>query len=130
MRATSKNLVLGSAFVLAGLLAFAQEASAQDQQAYYYPTAGTYATTAGPVKIPSPGYYYNVPAAFAPAAPVGPPAGVWPGWSGVTSSPRSQVYSPTRVRRGYGSTPYYWGGGSGGTPHYLHGRGYDSGSHR
>jgi len=37
------------------------ELQAQAAAAYYYPAPGDYATTLGPIHIPTAGYYYNIP---------------------------------------------------------------------
>ena len=119
MRATRMLL---AAAVLS--LAAASTASAQGYtpRAYYYPSAGTYATTAGWVAIPAPGYYFNVPAAygrpaFAPAPSYAPRGYAW------NPAPRRPVWTQRGV--GPSGTPYYSS-----AVHSLHGRGFDSSRHR
>jgi hypothetical protein len=106
------------------LSTIATVASAQTSVVYYYPSPGVYSTTAGPVWVPAAGYYTNVPRAVAPGNSI---------QSVRSVAPRSVLYSsPYTTRANYrpmGSTPYFEGGGSHGTPHYLHGRGYDSRGH-
>lgn len=123
MRTMFTAIAAASLFGLASSVA-----SAQAVAVYYYPAAGLYDTTQGLVSIPTPGYYYNVPSVPAPAWNPAPRV--------VTSTAPRTGFAPRRTyptiggRGGFGSTPFYSGGGSGGTPHYLHGRGYDSGGHR
>lgn len=98
----------------------ASTASAQGfaPRAYYYPSAGYYQTTAGLVAIPAPGYYYNVPAAFAQPTFTSASYGYWN--AGATHSAWTRGGGgPT------GGTPYYAN-----AVHSLHGRGYDSSRHR
>jgi hypothetical protein len=131
MRSTRMPLVGGLALAAALVAA---EARAQAPQAYYYPSAGVYQTTAGPVNIPAPGYYTNVPAGvgqaqYQPAAPVDPWVGrsgwtpgydgrrVWnPGWNQGWNDGWNQGWNPGwnqgwSGQRGYGWNPYNQGAG-------------------
>ncbi len=113
------------ALLTGALLTIPATAGAQGPPIFYYPTVGTYMTTAGPVLIPAPGYYYNVPAQYAQPATLTASARYWT--PGPTAPP---VYRTPGSSGGMGTTPYFQAGGSGATPHYLHGRGYDTASHR
>jgi hypothetical protein len=126
------TLAIGALLAVGAPAAHAQGYPPGASQTFYYPSAGYYATTAGSVYIPAPGYYYNVPANYAATPPtVYAPAprytypgpgygygyGFWPsyGYSG---------YSAPRGGGGPNNPPYYSG-----AQHTLHGRGWDSGSH-
>jgi hypothetical protein len=122
MRSTLKSAIGLGLLSLAGLLSFAAEGRAQAQPAYYYPTQGWYATTAGSVFIPAPGYYYNVPRAA--AAPVYAPAA--PNYATAPPTWVPNLYRPGGASRGprVSNPPYYSSG-----IHSLHGRGIDSSRH-
>ena len=70
MRAALRALTLatGCAWLIG-----ASSAQAQIGPAYYYPSAGDYATTFGTVHIPFAGYYFNVPLSAVPYRGVGSP---------------------------------------------------------
>lgn len=116
MRLHTKHAVGLGALMLTALVGFGPTAGAQSQPAYYYPSAGWYATTGGPLYIPVPGHYYNVPASVGvPSYAVAPPS-----WN------PPYPYAPRRFSRGprYNSPSFYSG-----AQHSLHGRGFDSGQH-
>lgn len=122
MNATIRTLAVAGALAILTLGATSAQAQGTPP-AYYYPGAGYYATTAGTVYIPAPGYYYDVPARFvAPTVPAyGPTTG--PGWGYGYGYRPSMGY---RTRRGGGpnNPPYYSS-----AVHSLHGRGIDSSRH-
>jgi hypothetical protein len=114
MRTTLKLVIGIGALGLASLLVTATRA--QGPSAFYYPSAGSYATTAGTVYIPAPGYYYNVPARVAAPAYAVPPR----------TGPTAPSYTtPGLVGRPRSSNPPYYSS----AVHSLHGRGIDSSRH-
>jgi hypothetical protein len=128
MRPFTKHAAGIGALMLAALVGLGSAARAQAPTSYYYPSAGWYATTAGPVYIAAPGSYYNVPASVPSAAPVvAPPSwGYSPSWAPSYGYAPGYRYVPRGVSRGPRSNnpPFYSG-----AQHSLHGRGFDSGSH-
>lgn len=125
------TLAIGALLAIGAPAARAQGDAPGASQTFYYPSAGHYATTAGSVYIPAPGYYYNVPAGYAATPSYGygyapAPRYSYPGPSygyAYRYGP-SSGYSPRRGGGGPNNPPYYSG-----AQHSLHGRGFDSGRH-
>lgn len=134
MTAKRKTLALVGTVALGASLAIgAPETRAQGYAPgaspayYYFPSAGYYSTTAGPVFIPAPGNYYNVPANYAATPPTvyaPAPQYTYPGPGYGRGVSPSSGYSARRGGGGPNNPPYYSG-----AQHSLHGRGFDSGRH-
>jgi hypothetical protein len=128
MSTSTRRRHFAVALAFAALVGASAEASAQTTpRVYYYPTAGVYATTAGPVTFPAPGYYYNVPTyvgAYRPSVPTAAP----PAWPRTYSYPWTVSYpwddpGASRKSHGYITVPFNKVDGAGGLPPSFHGGG-------